>query len=133
MVSLTERELKLREAAVHLVSEAMAIPVEAIMSRRRFAPQVEARAVCMYLLTRIAGITLKKVGAMFGHKDHTTVIHGRNFIETCIQLNGYGRPYEPEIARLINIVQPAFIDRMGAIDGEAYYEWPKHNQTAGYI
>jgi chromosomal replication initiator protein len=133
MMNLTDRELKLREAAVDLVSEVMAIPSEAIMSRRRFAPQVEARAVCMYLLTRIAGITLKNVGSMFGHKDHSTVIHGRNFIETCIQLNGYGRPYEPEIARVINIVQPAFIDRMGAIDGEAYYEWPKHNQTAGYL
>jgi hypothetical protein len=133
VLSLTERELKLHAAAVELVADVMAIPVEAIMSRRRFAPQVEARAVCMYLLTRVAGITLKKVGAMFAHKDHSTVIHGRNFIETCIQLNGYGRPYEPEIARVINIVQPAFIDRMGAIDGEAYYEWPKHHQTAGYI
>jgi hypothetical protein len=133
MLSLTDRELKLHAAAVELVAEVMAIPVEAIMSRRRFTPQVEARAVCMYLLTRIAGITLKKVGSMFGHKDHTTVIHGRNFIETCIQLNGYGRPYEPEIARVINIVQPAFIDRMGAIDGEAYFEWPKYHQTAGYI
>ena len=133
MVNLTDRELKLHAAAVELVADACSMSAEQITSRRRFRAYVQARAVCIYLLTRIGGISLMKVGQLFSGKDHSTVIHARDFIEDCIELNGFGKPYEPYIARIVNQVQPLFIERMDAIDGEPYYDSPKFYATAGYL
>lgn len=42
---------------------------------------VYPRQVCFYLLSKYSGLSLKEIGAMVGHKDHTTVIHNRDLIK----------------------------------------------------
>lgn len=129
----SEYQRKLGAIAIELLCEACELAPEELLAKRRHQELVQARAVAMYLLSRKAGIPLTKVGAIFGGKDHSTVIHACRLIDDSIALNGYGRPYEPRIARILSRVEPQFLDRMRAIEGEAYYECPQHHLTAGYI
>jgi chromosomal replication initiator protein len=49
---------------------------EALSSKRRTAEIVEPRQVAMHLCREILGMTLADIGAVFGGRDHSTVIHG---------------------------------------------------------
>jgi chromosomal replication initiator protein len=46
-----------------------------LQSKERTATLVLARQVAMYLLRAFGGMSLKEIGAYFGGKDHSTVIH----------------------------------------------------------
>lgn len=52
---------------------------------KRDASLVRARQVCMYLLYKELGITLVEVGNLLGGRDHTTVMHGVDKVETLVQ------------------------------------------------
>jgi chromosomal replication initiator protein len=49
---------------------------EALSSKRRTREIVEPRQVAMHLCREILGMTLADIGAAFGGRDHSTVIHG---------------------------------------------------------
>jgi chromosomal replication initiator protein len=49
---------------------------EALASKRRTKEIVEPRQVAMHLCREILGMTLADIGAAFGGRDHSTVIHG---------------------------------------------------------
>jgi chromosomal replication initiator protein len=46
-----------------------------LKSSSRHRSVVEARAVAMYLARRLTGLSLERIGAYFGDRDHTTVLH----------------------------------------------------------
>ncbi len=46
-----------------------------LKSTSRHRHVVEARAVAMYLARRLTGLSLEQIGAYFGDRDHTTVLH----------------------------------------------------------
>ncbi len=46
-----------------------------LKSSSRHRHVVEARAVAMYLARRLTGLSLERIGAYFGDRDHTTVLH----------------------------------------------------------
>ena len=51
------------------------VTLEQLQSKDRTANLVQARQVAMYLLRAFGGMSLKEIGAYFGGKDHSTVIH----------------------------------------------------------
>ncbi len=51
------------------------VTMEQLQSKERTATLVLARQVSMYLLRTFGGMSLKEIGAYFGGKDHSTVIH----------------------------------------------------------
>jgi chromosomal replication initiator protein len=51
------------------------VTLEQLQSKDRTANLVQARQIAMYLLRAFGGMSLKEIGAYFGGKDHSTVIH----------------------------------------------------------
>ncbi len=49
-----------------------------LMAKVRTQPIAKARMVAMALGVRLTGLSLKQVGAQFGKRDHTTVLHARD-------------------------------------------------------
>jgi chromosomal replication initiator protein len=52
-----------------------------LMSKSRSRPLTQARHIAMYLTRECTGLSLVKIGEMFGGRDHTTVLHGINKVE----------------------------------------------------
>ncbi|MFH1330282.1 MAG: chromosomal replication initiator protein DnaA [Actinomycetota bacterium] len=52
-------------------------------SRRQ--PLARARQVAMYLCRQLTDLSLPRIGALFGGRDHTTVLHGVNTVHRLIQ------------------------------------------------
>lgn len=55
-----------------------------MISARRTADVVRPRQVAMYLAKTLTVRSLPEIGRMFGHKDHTTVLHAVRKIEALI-------------------------------------------------
>lgn len=60
---------------IELVANYYHLGVDQMQSKERTANLVLARQVAMYLLRTFGGMSLKEIGAYFGGKDHSTVIH----------------------------------------------------------
>jgi chromosomal replication initiator protein len=63
------------------VSEYTDIPVLKIKSRSRKREILRARQLCIYIIRKYTGMSLKSIGEQFGDRDHTTVIHSLNTIK----------------------------------------------------
>lgn len=62
-------------------SEHFEISEEAILSKRRTADIAMARQVAMYFVREMGALSLSQIGARFGGRDHTTVMHACQKIE----------------------------------------------------
>jgi chromosomal replication initiator protein len=60
---------------------------EALSSKRRTREVVEPRQVAMHLCREILGMTLADIGAVFGGRDHSTVIHGLERVHAEMRFN----------------------------------------------
>lgn len=58
-----------------------------IRNQKRNASLVRARQVAMYLLKKELGLTYVEIGNLLGGRDHTTIIHGVEKIETLLLKN----------------------------------------------
>lgn len=45
------------------------------------------RQICIYIITEIMPIPLARIGAIFGNRDHTTIMHSRDKIATALKQN----------------------------------------------
>src|SRR5918998_131734 len=61
-----------------------ALKVSDLKSPSRRRGVVIARGVAMYLARQLTGRSLEHIGAFFGGRDHTTVLHGCRRIEGLI-------------------------------------------------
>jgi chromosomal replication initiator protein len=57
------------------------LSVDDLVSKSRSRPLTTARHVAMYLIRECTGMSLVKIGEMFGGRDHTTALHGINKID----------------------------------------------------
>lgn len=64
------------EQIVQIVGRHYKIPVDEILGTSRKAPIVTARHVSIYLLRELTGDSWKHIGAQFGDRDHTSMMHG---------------------------------------------------------
>ncbi|MCZ4141322.1 chromosomal replication initiation protein DnaA, partial [Escherichia coli] len=56
-------------------AEYVGLSIEELNSKSRTRTLVTARQIAMYLLRELTDMSLPKIGAELGGRDHTTVIH----------------------------------------------------------
>jgi len=56
-----------------------------LQSKRRSQSVAVPRQVCMYLARRLTGRSLEEIGAFFGGRDHTTVLHAERKIHRLVE------------------------------------------------
>ncbi len=85
------------------VSDYYKISIESMESKSRKHEIVLARQMSMYLIKEFLHLPLKKIGSIFGGKDHTTVMHSCQTIENYLQLDKTVKAsYEFIKSKLIN-------------------------------
>jgi chromosomal replication initiator protein len=52
-----------------------------LVSKSRSRPLTQARHIAMYIMRECTGLSLVKIGEIFGGRDHTTVLHGIKKVE----------------------------------------------------
>jgi chromosomal replication initiator protein len=72
---------------------------EALSSKRRTREIVEPRQVAMHLCREILGMTLSDIGAAFGGRDHSTVIHGLERVQAEM---GFNPAFSARVRKLEN-------------------------------
>jgi chromosomal replication initiator protein len=75
-------------------------PGELTSSTRRRAV-VQARNVAIYLARQVSGNSLEQLGAYFGGRDHTTILHGYRTIESRYRTDPTIRQALSELRRLL--------------------------------
>ena len=63
------------------VAEAFGVPVDGLISSRRSRHLAVPRQVAMYLIKEMLDLTYVEIGALFGGRDHSTVIHSVTKVE----------------------------------------------------
>ena len=76
-----------KETARHImevVSNHYEITIESLIGKSRRREIVLPRHVCFFLIYRMTTIPLGEMARMFGGRDHTTAIHGREAINNLL-------------------------------------------------
>lgn len=73
------------EAIQKAVSEYYELEVHALKASSRAKKVALARQIAMYLVRRHTNMGLREIGASFGGRDHTTVLHGYRRIEAALK------------------------------------------------
>ncbi|TCI56933.1 chromosomal replication initiator protein DnaA, partial [Exiguobacterium sp. SH3S2] len=79
------------------------IPLKDLKGKKRIKSIVVPRQISMYLSREMTENSLPKIGAEFGGKDHTTVIHAHEKIQ---QLMKKDPAIQKEVNELKNILNP---------------------------
>lgn len=78
-----------RKPNVPLIKKAVAqhfdVPVESLKAKTRISRVVMARQVAMYIARELTDSSLEAIGAYFGGRDHSTVIHACSKIQNLIE------------------------------------------------
>jgi chromosomal replication initiator protein len=78
-------------AIQQMVAAEWGVSAEALISKSRLKAYTVPRQVAMYLIRKILHNSLVHIGEAFGHRDHSTVIHSLERVETQIQLDEHFR------------------------------------------
>ncbi len=70
---------------VSVVSQLFGVPAVQIVSKKRTQEVALSRQVAMYLARSLTSLSLKSIGAEFGGRDHSTVIHAVGVIRAAMQ------------------------------------------------
>jgi len=70
------------DSIVNIVAEHFGITPRDILSSNRSKKIVFPRQICMYLGRKYTGLSLSDIGVVMGNRDHSTVLHGFNKIES---------------------------------------------------
>jgi chromosomal replication initiator protein len=72
-----------------------------LLSKSRSRPLTQARHIAMYLMRECTGLSLVKIGELFGGRDHTTVLHGIKKIETEMQARDQTFSHVQDLTRIV--------------------------------
>ena len=67
-----------------IVAEHFSLTVLALISARRARSVARPRQIAMYLARELTAKSLPQIGALFGGRDHTTVLHGVRTVEQLV-------------------------------------------------
>lgn len=74
-----------------------------IVSKKKTKDIAEARHMAVYLITDILSIPLVTIGQLFGGRDHTTIIHSRDFIAEKLSINPLIAMQVKDIKGILNL------------------------------
>lgn len=86
---------------INIVADYYNITPSEITGKVRTGQLALARHIAMYLIRKHLDISLKKIGEMFGGKDHTTVMNGISKVEKELKTNEQLRKAIEDLERLI--------------------------------
>jgi chromosomal replication initiator protein len=92
-------------AIIAKVSELFDVPGNILISKRRTQEVVIGRHVAMYLARTLTNLSLKAIGAEFGGRDHSTVIHGVSIVRSALRKN-------PELRSRVEQAQSSLCGQM---------------------
>ena len=72
---------------IDVVCEHFHITKEQMISKSRSNDIAKPRQIAMYLCKNMTGVSLENIGELLGGRDHSTVIHGINKVESELQTN----------------------------------------------
>ncbi len=90
------------DSIIQTVATHFSLSEEAIKGRRRMASVVFPRQIAMYLARKLTNCSLKQIGSEFG-KDHSTVIHACDKIESLIAENSQIKQAVEKISRAFGV------------------------------
>lgn len=79
------------EVIIEKVCAQYDVTLNELKMRCRKKELVFARHLCMYLLRKGTKLSLKQIASIFGHSDHTSVIHATSSILDYIQTDSLGK------------------------------------------
>lgn len=73
------------ERIIQGVSRHFQVDARQLVSRRRHHQALWPRQMCMYLARQLTGLSLSAIGAHFGGRDHSTVLHACQKVEQALE------------------------------------------------
>lgn len=83
---------------VSTVCDFFKVTKEDLIGKKKNKEIVEPRQLCIYLINDMLNIPLTAIGAIFGGRDHTTIMHARDKINNQVKVN-------PHIRTLVNDIK----------------------------
>lgn len=83
---------------INIVADYYSLIPSQITGKIRTGQIALARHIAIYLIRQNLDVPLKKIGEMFGGKDHTTIMHAIKHVESELKTN-------PDMREAINIIQ----------------------------
>lgn len=87
-----------------VVAKEFGVAPEGLSSKRRTKDLTVPRQVAMYLIRELLDLPLVQIGAVFGGRDHSTVIHSINKVENGLDTDPTLRNYVQEIRKTLSRV-----------------------------
>lgn len=86
------------EKIMNTVCDFFKVSKEDLIGKKKNKEIVEPRQLCVYLINDMLNIPLTAIGAIFGGRDHTTIMHARDKISNQVKIN-------PHIRTLVNDIK----------------------------
>jgi chromosomal replication initiator protein len=83
---------------VQAVSSVTGIKREHILGKRRLRRYADARQMAMFLTRQSTKLTVQRIGKLFD-RDHSTVVHASNCVQSLIDISGN---YKDEFNEIVN-------------------------------
>lgn len=100
----TSKQSVTPDRIVECVCKYFNISKEDITGKKKNKEIVEPRQIAMYLIYEMLDLPLMNIGAIFGGRDHTTVIHAKGKIEQMVKENNRVRVCVNDLKSMINRV-----------------------------
>ena len=81
------------------IAERYGVSISDLLGKRRTQNIAQTRQLAMYLCRRLTGCSYPEIGALFGGRDHSTVIHAFRVMEERMQTD---EAFQKEIDKLLN-------------------------------
>ena len=94
----TERTDLDADKIINTVCDFFKVTREELVGKKKNKEIVEPRQLCVYLINEMLNIPLTAIGALFGGRDHTTIMHARDKIGQQVKVN-------PHIKTLVNDIK----------------------------
>jgi chromosomal replication initiator protein len=92
-----EDQARFIKAIIHLVADEFKVKTKEMASDSRKQTLVFARGVAIYLLRRQLALSFLKIGALFGGRDHSTIMHAYRKTESLIKKKDPAKPDHPNL------------------------------------
>ena len=94
----TERTDLTADKIINTVCDFFKVSREDLVGKKKNKEIVEPRQMCVYLINEMLNIPLTAIGALFGGRDHTTIMHARDKIGNQVKVN-------PHVRTLVNDIK----------------------------